>query len=82
MNCAEYNLTYSSDPLAEVTLREKDPDCWEDWSLEDWWMILVDMLSLLFWGILNPEMPETFDTSRTDGVFAVVIFGLYAILGE
>ena len=48
--------------------------------IKGYWAIFWEMISLLFWTILNPEEPEVFDSSTLDGYFGVIIVATYAVI--
>jgi len=56
-----------------------EDNCWAVWDPDLFMYILKDMVSLIFWGILNPEKPEVFNTETADGVIALIVFAIYCV---
>ena len=59
----------------------EEEECWFDWDTSLFLTFFWTMLGLVFWGILNPEFPESaFSTETAEGLFAIAIYAIYCVL--
>ncbi len=64
----------------ELNEQLEDGGCWFEWEDTLFVDIFMDMLGLIFWGMLNPEYPDAyFSTETAEGFFAIAIYATYCI---
>ncbi len=63
-----------TDPLGE-------DGCWFVWDEDLFVSFFWNILGLIFWGILNPEYPDSeFDADSAEGMFAIAIYAFYCVI--
>ena len=71
-----------NDVSARVNIQPmEEGECWYEWNTTIFVTIFWSMIGLVFWGILNPEYPDSaFSTETPEGLFAIAIYAIYCVI--